>query len=90
MAKLVCRIEPHARTARCARSRLLKLELQDFADMTGIGVSVSHSPGTSKWNKIEHRLFSQISMKWRGRPLLSHQTVARPIAATRTRSGLKV
>jgi hypothetical protein len=74
-----------------SRSRLWKLELQDFADMTGIGVSVSHfPPGTSKWNKIEHRLFSQISMNWRGRPLLSHQTVVNLIAATRTRSGLKV
>jgi len=74
-----------------SRSRLWKLELQDFADMTGIDVSVSHfPPGTSKWNKIEHRLFSQISMNWRGRPLLSHQTVVNLIAATRTRSGLKV
>jgi hypothetical protein len=59
-----------------SRSRLWKVELQDFADMTGIGVSVSlFPPGTSKWNKIEHRLFSQVSMNWRGRPLLSHQTV---------------
>jgi Rhodopirellula transposase DDE domain len=74
-----------------AKSRLWKLELQDFADVTGLDVAVCHfPPGTSKWNKIEHRLFSQISMNWRGRPLLSHQTVVNLIAATRTRSGLKV
>jgi hypothetical protein len=74
-----------------SRSRLWKLGLQDFADVTGLDVTVCHfPPGTSKWNKIEHRLFSHISMNWRGRPLLSQQTVVNLIAATRTRSGLKV
>ena len=74
-----------------SRSRLWKLGLQDFADVTGLDVTVCHfPPGTSKWNKIEHRLFSHISMNWRGRPLLSQETVVNLIAATRTRSGLKV
>jgi hypothetical protein len=73
------------------KNRLWKRGLQDFADMTDLDVTVCHfPPGTSKWNKIEHRLFSQISMNWRGRPLLSHQTVVNLIAATKTRSGLKV
>jgi hypothetical protein len=49
-----------------------------------------HWPGTSKWNKIEHRLFSHITMNWRGRPLTSHEVVVATIAATRTRSGLRV
>lgn len=74
-----------------SRSKLWKLGLQDFADATGLDVTVCHfPPGTSKWNKIEHRLFSQISMNWRGRPLLSHQTVVSLIAATKTRTGLRV
>jgi len=77
--------------SNASKSRLWKLELQDFADMTGLDVTVAHfPPGTSKWNKIEHRLFSHISMNWRGRPLLSHQTIVSLIAATKTRSGLKV
>ena len=60
------------------------LELQDFADVTGLDVTVCHfPPGTSKWNKIEHRLFSHISMNWRGRPLLSHQTVVNLIGSKR-------
>lgn len=77
--------------SNAAKSRLWKLELQDFADVTGLDVTVCHfPPGTSKWNKIEHRLFSHISMNWRGRPLLSHQTVVNLIGSTTTRSGLKV
>lgn len=77
--------------SNASKSRLWKLELQDFADITGLDVTVAHfPPGTSKWNKIEHRLFSHISMNWRGRPLLSHQTVVNLIASTKTRSGLKV
>ena len=60
--------------SNAAKSRLWKLELRDFADVTGLDVTVAHfPPGTSKWNKIEHRLFSHISMNWRGRPLFSHQ-----------------
>jgi hypothetical protein len=73
------------------RVRLWKLELQRFADATGLRVTVCHlPPGTSKWNKIEHRLFSHISMNWRGRPLVSHQVVVELIGATTTREGLQV
>jgi transposase len=73
------------------RNRLWKAELQKFADDTGLQLSVSHMPpGTSKWNKIEHRLFSHISQNWRGRPLVDHQTVVSLIANTTTTSGLKV
>jgi hypothetical protein len=73
------------------RSRAWKLHLQEFADTIGIPITVCHySPGTSKWNKIEHRLFSFISMNWRGQPLVSYQAVVNLIGSTRTRSGLKV
>jgi hypothetical protein len=74
-----------------ARVRLWKLELQKLADETGLRISVSHlPPGTSKWNKIEHRMFSFISQNWRGKPLVSHQVIVNLIAATTTKSGLKV
>ena len=74
-----------------SRVRLWKLELQKLADELGITIRVSHfPPGTSKWNKIEHRLFSYISMNWRGMPLVSHETIINLIAATTTRKGLKV
>jgi Rhodopirellula transposase DDE domain len=73
------------------RVRLWKLELQRFANATGLRVTVGHlPPGTSKWNKNEHRLFSHISMNWRGRPLISHQVVVELIGATTTREGLQV
>jgi hypothetical protein len=73
------------------RVRLWKVELQRFADETGLEVTVCHfPPGTSKWNKIEHRLFSHITMNWRGRPLISHQVVVELIAATTTATGLEV
>lgn len=73
------------------RLRLWKVELQRFADETGLTVTVCHlPPGTSKWNKIEHRLFCHISMNWRGRPLTSHEVVVELIAATTTRKGLRV
>jgi hypothetical protein len=73
------------------RSRLWKVELARLASSTGLGITVCHfPPGTSKWNKIEHRLFSHISMNWRGRPLTSHEVVVDLIAATSTRTGLKV
>jgi transposase len=73
------------------RLRLWKLELQKFADETGLAVSVCHfPPGTSKWNKIEHRLFSAISANWRGTPLVSHEVIVNLIAATTTRTGLRV
>jgi transposase len=73
------------------RCRLWKVQLQAFADETGLRVRVAHyPPGTSKWNKIEHRLFCQITTNWRGRPLTSYQTVVDLIGATKTNTGLKV
>ena len=73
------------------RTRLWKTEVQRFADATGLHVTVCHlPPGTSKWNKIEHRLFAHISMNWRGRPLVSHEVVVELIGATTTRTGLRV
>lgn len=73
------------------RTRLWKVELQQFANTTGLQVTVCHlPPGTSKWNKIEHRLFAHISMNWRGRPLVSHEVVVALIGATTTQSGLHV
>jgi hypothetical protein len=69
----------------------LETELARFAAETGLEVTVCHfPPGTSKWNRIEHRLFSAISMNWRGRPLESHQVIVELIGATRTRCGLRV
>jgi len=73
------------------RTRLWKTELAAFAAETGLQITVCHlPPGTSKWNKIEHRLFSHISMNWRGRPLTSHEVIVNTIAATTTRTGLTV
>jgi hypothetical protein len=73
------------------RTRLWKVELQKLSDATGLEIAVSHlPPGTSKWNKIEHRLFSFITMNWRGKPLVSVQTIINLIGATTTRSGLEV
>ena len=74
-----------------ARVRLWKLELQKLADELGLAITVCHlPPGTSKWNKIEHRLFSFITQNWRGKPLVSHQVIVQLIAATTTKAGLKV
>ncbi len=73
------------------RLRLWKAELQQLADETGLEIAVCHfPPGTSKWNKIEHRLFSAITQNWRGKPLVSHEAVVNLIAATTTRTGLRV
>jgi Rhodopirellula transposase DDE domain len=73
------------------RTRLWKTELARFAAETGLEVTVCHlPPGTSKWNKIEHRLFSQISLAWKDRPLVSHEVVVSTIAAVTTRTGLTV
>lgn len=73
------------------RLKLWKLELQKLADETGLSISVCHlPPGTSKWNKIEHRLFSFISQNWRAKPLISHEVIVNLIAATTTREGLRV
>jgi hypothetical protein len=74
-----------------SRLRLWKLELQKLADETGLSISVSHfPPGTSKWNKVEHRLFSFISSNWRGEPLLDYETIVKLIACTTTAKGLQV
>ena len=73
------------------RSRLWKKKLQEFCDAEKIEVSVCHfPPGTSKWNKIEHRLFSFISINWRGKPLLTYRTIINLIKSTKTKTGLKV
>jgi hypothetical protein len=91
---------PHAREllitadgggSNSSRSRLWKVELQKLADQTGLRIAVRHfPPGTSKWNKIEHRLFSHITQNWRGRPLESHEVIVNLIANTTTTAGLKV
>ena len=74
-----------------SRVRLWKLELQKLADETGLEMAVCHfPPGTSKWNKIEHRLFSAISQNWRGKPLTSHEVMVNLIGATTTKTGLHV
>jgi hypothetical protein len=74
-----------------ARSRVWKVELQRFADRSGLTISVSHfPPGTSKWNKIEHRLFCHITENWRGRPLVDHETVVQLIGSVRSTTGLTV
>lgn len=73
------------------RNRLWKKSLQEFSNETGLEIHVSHfPPGTSKWNKIEHRLFSQISKNWRGRPLETVEVIVSLIASTKTEEGLKV
>ena len=73
------------------RIKLWKVELQKLADETGLGISICHfPPGTSKWNKIEHRLFSFITQNWRGKPLVSHEVIVNLIAATTTGKGLHV
>ena len=73
------------------RNRLWKVELGRFAGETGLEITVCHyPPGTSKWNKVEHRLFSFITKNWRGRPLTSYRVIVELIAATTTKSGLKV
>lgn len=74
-----------------SRNRLWKNEIQRFADETRMTVHVSHfPPGTSKWNKIEHRMFSHITKNWRGRPLTSHEVIVNLIANTKTETGLKI
>jgi transposase len=74
-----------------SRCKLWKLELQRFCDETGLSVTVCHfPPGTSKWNKIEHRMFSHITQNWRGRPLVSRETIVNLIANTTTEKGLHI
>jgi Rhodopirellula transposase DDE domain len=95
-----CKLYPSARElfvtadsggSNAARSHLWKVKLQQLADRTRLTVHVSHfPPGTSKWNKIEHRLFSFISINWRGRPLADYETIVSLIAGTKTSKGLTV
>lgn len=74
-----------------SRNRLWKVELQHFADETELTLTVCHfPPGTSKWNMIEHRLFSYMTMNWRGRPLISHETMVKLISSTTTKTGLHI
>ena len=74
-----------------SRLRLWKYELQQVANVTGLEINVSHfPPGTSKWNKIEHRLFCYISKAWQGQPLIDIKTVVQLISSTTTSKGLKV
>jgi hypothetical protein len=74
-----------------ARVRLWKVELQKLANQTGLAITVAHHPpGTSKWNRIEHRMFAFISQNWRGKPLVSHQVIVQLIAATKTATGLDI
>jgi hypothetical protein len=74
-----------------SRSRLWKVELQGLADKSGLKITVGHlSPGTSKWNKIEHRMFCHITENWRGRPLISHAVIVNLIAHTTTQTGLHI
>ena len=77
--------------SNASRNKLWKVELGKLAETTGLEITVAHlPPGTSKWNKIEHRMFSQITRNWRGRPLLSHQVMVNLIGNTTTRTGLKI
>ena len=73
------------------RNRLWKLELARLSEDTGLDITVCHyPPGTSKWNKVEHRMFSFVTINWRGRPLTSYQTIVELVAATTTETGLKI
>lgn len=84
-------ITPDAGGSNGYRSRAWKLELQKFADEFGLHVCVSHfPPGTSKWNKIEHRLFCRITLNWRGKPLRTFETIVQLIGHTRTAKGMRV
>ena len=77
--------------ANSARNRLFKVELGRLADEIGVEITVCHyPPGTSKWNKVEHRLFSFITKNWRGRPLTGYRTIVELISATKTKTGLRV
>ncbi len=73
------------------RNRLWKIELQKLSDQTGLTISICHfPPGTSKWNKIEHRMFSFIGKNWRGKPLIDHATIVNLIGSTKTKGGLEI
>ena len=98
--KMGCRRHPHANRllitadgggSNGSRCRLWKIALQELANRLGIPIHVCHfPPGTSKWNKIEHRMFCHITENWRGRSLLSHRVVVNLIANTTTQKGLRI
>jgi len=74
-----------------SRTRAWKFYLQELANEIGLNITVCHyPPGTSKWNKIEHRMFSFISMNWKGKPLESYQTIINLIGGTKTKKGLRI
>jgi len=74
-----------------SRTKAWKFYLQDLANKTGLSITVAHyPPGTSKWNKIEHKMFSFISINWKGKPLENYEAIINLISATKTKSGLKV
>jgi len=74
-----------------SRNRLWKVELQKMANQTGLIITVCHfPPGTSKWNKIEHRMFSFITRNWRGKPLIDRATIVNLIGSTKTKEGLEI
>ncbi len=74
-----------------SRVRAWKFYLQDLANKIGLAITVAHyPPGTSKWNKIEHKMFSYISMNWKGQPLENYEAIVNLISTTKTRSGLKI
>ena len=99
-SKMGCRRYPRAKElyitadgggSNGARCRLWKVALQTLADRTGLTLTVSHfPPGTSKWNKIEHRMFCHITQNWRGKPLVSHEVIIKLIGATTTQEGLRI
>jgi hypothetical protein len=92
----LCEAKALTITADCGGSngpqlKLWKRELQRLANETGLTITVAHlPPGTSKWNRIEHKLFAFITMNWRGKPLVSHQVIVQLIGATTTDTGLRV
>ena len=74
-----------------SRTKAWKFYLQELANKLGISITIAHyPPGTSKWNKIEHKMFSFISMNWKGKPLKNYETIINLISSTKTKSGLKV
>jgi hypothetical protein len=88
---LLCADSGGSNSSNSAQSRVWKVRLQELADHLRVPITVCHlPPGTSTWNKIEHRLFSHISIHWRGRPLVDYETVVSLIGATRTTTGLTV
>jgi len=77
--------------SNASRNKLWKVELQKMANRTGLTITVCHfPPGTSKWNKIEHRMFSFITKNWRGKPLTDRATIVNLIGSTKTKEGLKI